>query len=34
MKVNDQDTLYMLNVVIRDMERDGCFLVAHLEGQR
>jgi starvation-inducible DNA-binding protein len=34
LKLNDQDTMDMLNVVIRDMERDNWFLLAHLEGQR
>jgi starvation-inducible DNA-binding protein len=33
-KLNDQDSMDMLNVVIRDMERDNWFLLAHLEGQR
>jgi len=34
LKLNDPDTMDMLNMVIRDMERDCCFLLAHLEGQR
>src|SRR5512132_285270 len=33
-KLDDQDTTDMLNVVIRDMERDCWFLLAHLEGAR
>lgn len=33
-KLNDQDSLDMYNLVIRDMERDCWFLLAHLEGQR
>lgn len=34
LKLNDQDTLEMLTMVTRDMERDNWFLLAHLEGQR
>lgn len=33
-KVNDQDGMYMFNRLICDLERDCCFLVSHLEGQR
>lgn len=33
-KLNDQDSIALCNVVIRDLERDCCFLLAHLEGQR
>ena len=33
-KINDLDTTDMLNVMIRDMERDCWFLLAHLEGPR
>lgn len=33
-KLNDQDSIEVCNTVIRTMEKDCWFLLAHLEGQR